>query len=82
MITEMPTPITYAVEEVDQVRTLVQNYVKTTGATVTSIAEEAEVPRDFLYRFLAGSYKHSPKFEDICRVMAAIGYKMTPQKIT
>jgi DNA-binding phage protein len=82
MITDMPTPVTYAADEVEQVRTLVKNYVEKTGATVTSIAEEAEVPRDFLYRFLAGSYRHSPKYEDICRVLAAIGYRMTPEKIT
>jgi DNA-binding phage protein len=82
MITDMPTPVTYAADEVEQVRTLVKEYLESTGVTVTSVAEQADVPRDFLYRFLAGSYRHSPKFEDICRVLAAIGYKMTPEKIT
>lgn len=79
MITEVPTPITYAADEVEQVRTLVKNYVERTGVTVTSIAAEAQVPRAFLYRFLSGSYEHSPKYEDICRLLDAVGYRLVPQ---
>lgn len=76
----MPIPMTNAADEVESVRDLIRKYLEATGKTVTEIAEAAEVPRDFLYRFLSGSYRHSPKFEDVCRLMDAIGYEMVPRK--
>lgn len=75
----MPTPLTYAVDEVEQVRSLVNDYIERTGVTVTSIATDAQLPRAFLYRFLSGSYEHSPKYEDICRLLSAVGYRLVPQ---
>ena len=75
----MPTPVTYAADEVEQVRAIVKNYIERTGVTATSIAAEANVPRAFLYRFLSGSYEHSPKYEDICRLLDAVGYCLVPQ---
>jgi predicted transcriptional regulator len=80
MITDMPTPVTYAADEVEQVRSIVKRYIESTGVTVTSIAADANVPRAFLYRFLSGSYEHSPKYEDICRLLSAVGYRLKPEK--
>ena len=79
---DVPTPITYAADEVEQIRVLVRDYVETNNCTITEIAEAASVPRAFLYRFLSGSYQHSPKFEDICRILDAVGYEMVPQRKT
>lgn len=76
----MPMPVNNAAQEVDTVRDLVRKFIAATGETTTEIAQRAEVPRDFLYRFMSGSYRHSPKFEDVCRVMDAIGYEMVPKK--
>lgn len=77
---DVPTPITNAENEVEDIRDLIRQFIEDTGQTATEIAERASVPRDFLYRFLSGSYRHSPKFEDVCRLMDAIGYEMVPRK--
>jgi predicted transcriptional regulator len=70
-----------ATEEVDQVRDLIRKHIDDSGESVTELSTRADVPRDFLYRFLSGSYKYAPSFEYICRIVRAIGYKMTPEKI-
>ena len=78
-MSEMPSPVTYAADEVEQIRVLIREYIDQHHCTVTEIAATAELPRDFLYRFLSGSYQHSPKFEDICRLLDAIGYRLVPR---
>lgn len=67
-------------EEVDEIRDLIRKHIDESGESVTDLSSRADVPRDFLYRFISGSYKYAPSFEYICRVVRAIGYKMAPQK--
>jgi transcriptional regulator with XRE-family HTH domain len=63
-------------EELDDLRELINEFIKTTGESVTSIAERAGVKRQFLSQLRSGSYESSPQLENVKRVAAAIGKKM------
>lgn len=76
----MPQPVSYASKELDLIRAIVRKHMDATGETAGDIADRAEVPRQFLYRIMGGSYAHSPKLEDISRILEAIGYRVAIQK--
>ena len=67
--------------EIQDIRTQLKAYIDSSGETTTEIAIRADVPRDFLYRFLNDSYKSAPSFEYICRIMRAIGLRIVTKKL-
>ncbi len=67
--------------EIQAIRDQLKKHIESSGETTTEIAARADVPRDFLYRFLNDSYRSAPSFEYICRVMRAIGRQIVTKQI-
>ena len=69
-------PTTLSESELADIRDQLKKHIADTGETTTSLATRADIPRDFLYRFLNDSYKYSPSFEYISRAVGAIGRRI------
>lgn len=69
-------PTVTSLSELDAIRDQVKAFISSNGETVTSLALKADVPRDFLSRFVNDSYKHSPSFEYVSRLVHACGKRI------
>lgn len=73
-------PTVSSEHDLENIREEIKAFLVGSGDTITALAERADVPRDFLYRFINGSYKYSPSFEYICRVIHACGRRIVLKK--
>lgn len=78
MITDMPTVSSES--DLQNIRAEVKSFLACSGDTITDLAAKADVPRDFLYRFINDSYKYSPSFEYISRIIHACGRRIVLKK--
>lgn len=59
--------------ELQGIRKALIAHLSASGESVSNLAVRAGVKRDFLYRFVNGTYKNAPSFETMVSVVRAIG---------
>jgi hypothetical protein len=73
MSNNVATPTDFTTEEISQVREAIKHHLDESGEEKTEFALRAEVPRDFLYRFLSESYKSVPSYAYVSQLVRALG---------
>lgn len=70
-------PTTVSRQELDELRSLINEHIESTGESVTALAVRAGVARGVVSRLRSGNYPSSPSLEVIKLVGASLGKRIS-----